>query len=185
MHPRTSRELTAGVRRRAAAIVAFVRQRGTAHQRDIVAQFDHGKTTNYWGRVSNATTHLLGILHYHSFLRVVRRHDGLRVYAAYDAAPAVVDGAERAARIDALVDVIVRAYAPLPAPSLNMMVARLRYAVPQWTADLKPALQRAKQRLEHAHVDGAEWYWPANERADRASAVNGSVRFLSPFDPIV
>lgn len=83
MHPRVSRELTTRVRTRADAIAAFVRERGIVHQREIAARFDHGKTTNYWGRQSNATTHLLGIMHYHSFLRVARRDDGLRVYAVH------------------------------------------------------------------------------------------------------
>ena len=30
------------------------------------------------------------------------------------------------------------------------------------------ALQRAKSRLAHARVDGIDWYWPADERADEA-----------------
>ena len=46
------------------------------------------------------------------------------------------------------------------------------------------ALQRAKRRLAHARVDGADWYWPADERF----ASDGSddlVRLLAPFDPVV
>ena len=40
------------------------------------------------------------------------------------------------ARIDALIDVVVAIYAPLPRASLSMVVSRLRYAVPQWRAAL-------------------------------------------------
>jgi len=183
MHPRDSRELTRGLRSRAAAIAAFVAERGTAHPRDVAAQFDHGKAVNYWGGSSNATTHLLGIMHYHSQLRVARRDDGIRVYAVDAAAPAV-SARERAERVDALVDIIVRAYAPLPAASLATLVNRLRYGTPQWTAALKPAVQRAKRRLTSARVDGVDWYWPASEDPVQYEE-RDDVRLLAPFDPIV
>ena len=47
--------------------------------------------------------------------------------------------------IDALVDVVVRKYAPLPAASLSTVVGRLRYAAPQWQSELKvsPAARQA------------------------------------------
>ncbi len=185
MHPRVSRELTNRMRKRASTIAAFISERGIAHPREVADRFDHGKATNYWGGSSNATTHLLGIMHYHSLLRVVRRDDGIRVYTVHLAAPKKVDAEERRARVDALIDIIVRAYAPLPAPSLTTLVARLRYATPQWVAELKPALQRAKHRLAHVRVDGVEWYWPRGERPDRFEERSNEVRLLSPFDPIV
>lgn len=184
MHPRTSSELKTVSAARMRAIVEFVRGRGAVHPRDIEATFGHGKTTNYWGRQSNATTHLLGIMHYHSMLRVERREDGIRVYSVYDLDQPTDAPADRRADVDALVDVVVRAYAPLPAASLSLLVSRLRYATPQWSAELKPALQRARERLAHARVDGLDWFWPARERPDRA-ADPGGVRLLSPFDPIV
>jgi uncharacterized protein len=185
MHPRRSSEFDGPARRRARAIAAFIREQGTAHPRDIDAHFDHGTATNYWGGSSNATTHLLGIMHYHSVLRVVRRDAGIRVYAVHAPAPDPPDPVDRRARVDALVDIVVRAYAPLPAASLAMLVSRLRYAAPQWVGELKPALRRAKARLTCAHVDGVDWYWPANERPNRARAPKDDVRLLSPFDPIV
>jgi uncharacterized protein YcaQ len=47
-----------------------------------------------------------------------------------------------------------------------------------------PALQRAKQRLAHAVVEGSSWYWPSEEvPADAAPA--DEVRLLAPFDPVV
>ena len=94
------------------------------------------------------------------------------------------DPAARAAQIDALVDVLVRKYAPLPGPSLSYAVNRLRYAVPQWHASVKSALQRARQRLAHARVEGVDWYWPAEERFAR-SEPSETVRLLAPFDPVV
>ena len=41
------------------------------------------------------------------------------------------DAAAVRARVDALIDVVVGIYAPLPRPSLSMVVSRLRYAAPQ------------------------------------------------------
>ena len=86
--------------------------------------------------------------------------------------------------IDALVDVVVHKYAPLPAASLAHVVARLRYAVPQWHAEMAAALIRAKHRLAHQRIDGIEWSWPADEGA-AVEAPPDIVRFLAPFDPVV
>src|SRR3712207_7299795 len=56
--------------------------------------------------------------------------------------------ATRRARIDALVDVAVNLYAPLPSASLSYYVRRLRYAVPQWQEEITAALRRARERLD-------------------------------------
>jgi uncharacterized protein YcaQ len=88
------------------------------------------------------------------------------------------------ARVDALVDVVVRIYAPLPGPSLSFFVRRLRFAAPQWRSELTSALQRARQRLSHARIDGVDWYWPADEDA-MGHAPQDTVRLLAPFDPVV
>jgi uncharacterized protein YcaQ len=164
-------------------LLDFVRARGSVHPRDVDAHFAHGRVTNYWGGSSNATTHLMDGMHYRGLLRVVRREAGIRIYAAHEHDAPHLDAAERRARVDALVDIVVREYAPLPAASLSTVVRRLRYAVPQWTADLTSALQRAKLRLAHARVDGVEWYWP-DGRGPRADALD-RVRLLAPFDPVV
>jgi uncharacterized protein len=153
------------------------------HPRDVDAHFSHGTVTNYWGGSSNATTHLLEDLHYRGWLRVTRRERGIRLYAVRDAEPTVNHLPPRE-RIDRLVDVVVGKYAPLPAVSLSFVIRRLRYAVPQWRAQIGPALDRACRRLAHARVDGVDWYWPAGERV-RAQAREDAVRFLAPFDPVV
>ena len=184
MHPRADiSHYTPARRKRAQALLDFVRERGTVHPREVDAHFDHGRVTNYWGGSSSATTHMLEDMHYRSLLRVARRDAGIRIYAAHEHAPAP-DADARAARVDALVDVIVRTYAPLPGPSLSSAVSRLRYAVPQWRREIKAALQRAKSRLAQARVDGLDWYWPADERVG-GGAPPDAVRFLAPFDPVV
>jgi uncharacterized protein YcaQ len=215
MHPRGGLPLrSASRKKRMEELLAFVRERGTVHPRAVDEHFAHGRVTNYWGGSSNATTHLLDNMHYRGLLRVARREGGIRLYAVHEHAAVPIDLAARRARIDALVDVVVGIYAPMPAATLRWLVARLRYGVPQWRREIKPALQRAMQRLAHARVADVDWYWPAAERVDargvassaaagtrapraralvatrRAAAsrdreADDTVRLLAPFDPIV
>ena len=123
-------------------------------------------------------------MHYTGLLRIVRREKGIRIYAAHKHSPVPRGVAERRARIDALVDVVVRIYAPLHGPSLSYYVRRLRYAAPQWIKELPAALARAKRRLAHARVGNVDWYWPADENA-AGHPTQEVVRILAPFDPVV
>jgi hypothetical protein len=185
MHPRNVVSgWTKARRRRAEALLAFVRDRGEVHPREVDAHFAHGSVTNYWGGSSSATTHLLDAMHYAGLLRVSRREQGIRLYAERPATAAPADAAARRAALDELVDVLIRIYAPVPARSLVALAGRLRYAAPQWQRGIRPALVRAKARLRHAHVEGHEWYWPADEAPDEAPAAD-TLRLLAPFDPIV
>ena len=184
MHPRQKPPtLPAAPRARAHKLLAFVRERGEVHPREVDAFFSHGTVTNYWGGSSNATTHLLDDMHYRGWLRVVRRERGIRLYAVREVPAPAADPSPRQ-RLDSLVDVVVNEYAPLPALSLSYVVGRLRYAVPQWRPQLKDALQRAKGRLASARVNGVDWYWSEGERPERIDA-DDTVRLLAPFDPIV
>jgi uncharacterized protein YcaQ len=185
MQPRVmSGLLSRSQQKRVAPIVEFIRARGAAHPRDVEREFAHGTVTNYWGGTSNATTHLLDLMHYNGLLRIVRRDAGIRVYGVREPAPAKLDKAERARRLDALVDIAVNKYAPLPAASLSFLVSRLRYAAPQWRPEIPAALKRARQRLAHTKTDGGEWYWPADETLAATNALD-NMRLLAPFDPIV
>jgi uncharacterized protein YcaQ len=187
MHPRKARVRWSKARQaKADAVLAFVRERGSVHPREVDAHFDHGKITNWFGGSSNATTELLDAMHYRGLLRVARRDAGTRVYAAREPWPAHSDRAQMRARMDRMVDLIVAAYAPLPASTLGQLVHRLRLAAPQWAADRPRALAQAKQRLAQAHVDGIDWYWPAGEDPAAAAAPNDDrVWLLAPFDPVV
>jgi uncharacterized protein len=189
MHPRTFRAAWPGgtrKRKRALALIEFIRERGEVHPREVDAHFAHGLVTNYWGGSSSATTHLLNKLHYRGLVRVTRRENGIRIYAVHEHAPRIEDVVTRREQLDRLVDVIVGKYAPLPAPSLSAFISRLRYGTPQWHPELKAAIQRAKDRLAHARIDGVSWYWPAGERpASSRHAPRDEVRLLAPFDPIV
>jgi uncharacterized protein YcaQ len=170
-------------RKRAQLLLDFVRERGAVHPREVDAHFSHGKVRNYWGGQSNATTQLMEAMHYYGMLRVVRREYGIRIYSAHQHAQGPADDAARRRRLDALVDTLVRIYAPLPSKSLAGFVRELRFAAPQWHGELRSALVRAKERMSHAHVDGIDWYWPAGERVDEAP--QEVVRLMAPFDPVV
>jgi uncharacterized protein YcaQ len=184
MHPREDPPARLqSPRTRAHKVLAFVRERGEVHPREVDAYFSHGTVTNYWGGSSSATTYLLEDMHYRGWLRVTRRERGVRLYACRERVSAD-NGLLPRERVDALIDVAVNKYAPLPAQSLGYVVARLRHAVPQWRGELKRAFARAKERLAHASVDGVEWYWPAGEDP-RRHPVADTVRLLAPFDPVV
>ncbi len=193
MHPRANSRLPAddvnapwrpGQKKRARLILDFVNARGEVHPREVDDHFAHGTVTNYWGGSSNATTHLLDAMHYVGMLRVARREKGIRIYKAHQHEPIPKSAAERQARVDALVDVLVRIYAPLPGSSLTYYLRRLRYAAPQWQKELTSALQRAKQRLARERHENTDWYWPADE-SPLGHAVDDTVRLLAPFDPVV
>ena len=185
MHPRGGPAPWSAARgRHVRALLDFVSSRGAVHPREVDVHFSHGTTTNYWGGSSSATTHLLGDMHYRGLLRVVRREAGIRIYAVHQHVAGPRDRAGRHACLDALVDVIVNNYAPLPAASLSTLVRRLRYAVPQWAGALEGTIERAKRRLARARVEGVEWYWPADE-APVESPSPDVVRLLAPFDPLV
>jgi uncharacterized protein YcaQ len=123
-------------------------------------------------------------MHYRGLLRVARRDGGTRVYAVREGFEPV-DRTAVDARLDALIDLIVGKYAPLPDASLGQLVGYLGNGVPQWNDARKPALLRARQRLQRARVDGVDWLWPAGERADsRRWKPDEQVRLLTPFDPV-
>ncbi|MBL8340853.1 MAG: YcaQ family DNA glycosylase [Rubrivivax sp.] len=191
MHPRAgfgskwSKARTA----QAQAVLAYVREHGTVHPRDVDAAFQHGKTRNWFGGSTNASTQLLDAMHYRGLVRIAGREGGVRTYAASTASGAPPPLADPDAAYDALVDVVVAKYAPLPERSLAELVLRLRYGVPQWAGRRQAALARAKARLAWASVGGQPWYWPVGENPwaarHAAAAETPTLRLLAPFDPVV
>ncbi|MFT3721314.1 DNA glycosylase AlkZ-like family protein [Pseudorhodoferax sp.] len=81
----------------------------------------------HWGGSSNASPQLLDGMHYRGLLRVKRRDSGTRVYEAAAHPPADGSSAGSARRATALIDLVVRKYAPLLAASLTHLVRLLGY----------------------------------------------------------
>jgi hypothetical protein len=184
MHPRTARQAWTKARwKKARAVLDFVLEKGVVHPREVDAHFGHGKTTNWFGGSSNASTELLDGMHYRGLLRIARRESGIRLYAAREPHP---PPASEADTLDRLVDIIVDQYAPLPGATLAKFVMLLRFAVPHWEHARKAALARARARLPHATVGGHTWYWPAGEnpRSNRWGTAD-EARLFAPFDPVV
>ena len=184
MHPRTARIVWSAARmQQAQEVLAFVREVGVVRPTQVDAHFDHGRVVNWFGGNSKASTQLLEGMHYRGLLRVVRREGGQRLYAVREHVPS---GLDPEAIMDALVDVIVAKYAPLPAASLGQLVSLLAGGVPQWRQHRQAMLQRARLRLPSAVVDGTTWFWPEGENpASRRHGVEDQVRLLAPFDPVV
>jgi uncharacterized protein len=210
MHPRTPRTAWPAARAaQAQAVLAFVQARGVVHPREVDAHFAHGRVANWFGGTSNASTQLLDAMHYRGLLRIAGRVSGVRTYAvplnavransmqananANANAKTNVNTAplDPAQAMDALVDVIVHKYAPLPERSLAELISLLlRGGVPQWHALRPAAFARAKLRLASAVIDGTVWYWPRGESPTSAryaakDSAPDTVRLLAPFDPVV
>lgn len=172
----------------AAEVLAFVRERGPTHPRDLEARFGRGRATNGWGGVSKATTHALGQLHYHGLLRVARRVDGIRVYEVAPP-PAVTDPLPPAERLRRVALLIARVLAPAPQATLQAMVGHLAHA----TRGLEGRRGAVRDLLASGELegdeaeDGVHYVWPAG-MARSAGEDDGAarrVRFLAPFDPVV
>lgn len=184
LHPRTPRTAWTPARlAQADAVLAFVRERGVVHPREVDERFAHGKTRNWFGGSSNASTQLLDGMHHRGLLRVARRESGIRLYAVGEAPS---EGLEAAAGFDRLLDLAVQLYAPMPLRSLGWLASAVAMGAPQWRSERAAALKRALRRLPHALVEGHEWFWPEGENpASRRHAPDDAVRLLAPFDPVV
>ena len=184
MHPRTPRtELTAARRTQMDAVLSYVQECGVVHPREVDAHFAHGKSRNWFGGSSNASTQLLDDMHYRGLLRIAGRVSGVRTYAE-QITPEELPDPHKA--MDLLVDVIAHKYAPLSERSLSELISHLRGGAPQWAHLRRDALARAKARLASDPVDGQTYYWPAGENpASKRYAPTEAVRLLAPFDPLV
>ncbi len=189
MHPRQALQAWPQQRQaQAQAVLQFVRERGSVHPAEVDAHFAHGRVRNWFGGSGRASTELLDAMHYRGLLRIARRDAGVRVYAAREPVPALIDAATARERHDTLVDRVIATYAPLPAATLGQLLSHLcRGGVPQWRGDRGAALARAKARHPSARIDGVDWLWPDSEnpRSKRHALDDDTLRLLAPFDPIV
>lgn len=164
----------------AADVLAFVRERGVTHPRDLAEQFGRERALNGWGSWSAATTRALQQLQYYGLLRVAQRRDGIRVYAA---APVHDEPLPRAERARRLVLLVTRILAPLPERSLRPTCTLLARGMPD-LGDPADAVRMllATGELERVEVEGERYLLPPGLRAAEPPP---EVRLLAPFDPLV
>ncbi|MCL2429638.1 MAG: winged helix DNA-binding domain-containing protein, partial [Alphaproteobacteria bacterium] len=130
LHPRHDRESRDGRHRPtglAADVLAFVRQRGETHPRDLAEHYGRERALNGWGSFSAATTRALQSLHYYGLLRVAHRRGGIRIYAPAETQAEPLSPDERRRRVVLL---LMRILAPLPERSLRPACALLARGVP-------------------------------------------------------
>jgi uncharacterized protein len=167
----------------AAEVLAFVRDQGATHPADLEARFGTERAVNGWGGFSKATTRALQSLHYHGFLRVARRRDGIRVY---EAATPHNDPLLPAERMRRLTSMVIRILAPMPRASLAATFGLLSRGAPGlggWRGTVDALLRSGE--LETCEVDGVDYLWPATRARSEQNFGRRDVRFLAPFDPIV
>ena len=169
-------------------LLAHLAEHGPSHPRAIEqaleARHRRASILNAWGGQSSATTRMLEVLHYRGLLQVVRREQGIRIYAL--ASP--IDPAARLTpqqRADGLIELLVRLYAPLPkasVPQLTLMINER--SIPRDALRARIPLLVRRGVLRTTRVAGVDYLWPADAAAQRAASP-ARVRFLAPFDPLV
>ena len=190
MHPRTrahgvDARRAGSRRRRCCEFVARARRRASARGRCALrARQDHQLVRRLVQRDHAAARR-------HALPRPAARRAARRRHARLRGArarprrwtPAAVD-----ARIDALVDLIVRKYAPLPRASLRQLVITCSASgAPQWNDARAPALAARASSVSRTRASTASTGTgpPTRTRPPGAGSPTHAVRLLTPFDPIV
>lgn len=176
LHPRAAGTLS-GLETK---ILAFARERGPVHPREVGAHFGAQRVVNAWGGSSKATTSALERLHDFGLLRIARRDSGVRIY---EAAKPPGDALSPAERLRKLVAVFANQLAPVSHKTLQAIATKFRRSLsPQDHRSILRAML-ASGELASATVDGVSYIWPGDSVASVAQ--RRSVRFLAPFDPVV
>ena len=186
LHPRLDTAGAAGVHAPTgltAEVLAFVRDHGPTHPRDLEQRFGRERAVNDWGGFSKATTRALDSLRHYGLLRVAHRRDGIRVY---EAAPPPLPAADVSERARRLVLLVVRILAPVSPVSLRGALA-LMARHNRGLGPLAPVISAALRtgELERGEVEGESYLWPAPEGDCRYGPAPRVVRLLAPFDPLV
>ncbi len=177
LHPPVERPLSTMEKR----ILELAAKLPRVHPRDLEIHFGRQIASNGWGGRSKATTLALHALHRRGLLRVSGRERGIRIYTANPQSRAPLDQTDRFRQ---LVLVITNALGPLSDRGINSALAFLGHRGPMLKGlrAVVPTLVESGE-LAYALADGVRYLWLA-DRVPRHGP-NETVRFLSPFDPLV
>ena len=165
----------------AAEVLAFVRERGIAHPRDLHAAFGGERAVNGWGGLSQATTSALKTLH---FMACCGSPGGRTASASTASRRPMRSRIRRGASAPA-----GHAGDAHPVPDLRAEPARHAESADAGRAGLgrmhDTVLSLLKTgELERAEaLDGEAYLWPAGLRAGQGAGAADTVRFLAPFEP--
>jgi uncharacterized protein len=169
-------------------VLRFCKQVQSVHPRELEQAIGRNAHQNGWGGSSSVTTMMLEGLHREGKLQVARRDAGIRVYAV--AAP--IAQSERMsvqARADAVIEMIVNLYAPLPMRTLTHLISMMGAYRPDRKAsvDYKKRIERLLKQgtLVSQTIEGLEYVWTQALPLTPANTVDDRVRLLAPFDPLV
>ena len=177
LHPRRERELSM-VEQRVLAVVASQKR---IHPRELETYLGASRERNDWGGFSKSTTQALQSLHYQGVLRVVERENGIRLY---ELATRQHEPMEPDERLRKLVLLIASILGPLSDRSLRAVVQCLSRSAPALMGrQFIVAKLIDANELACAVVDKVRYVWPASAMIDNWP--NETVRFLSPFDPLI
>lgn len=172
LHPRRLRKMSAFERR----VLSTVREAGVVHPRDLEERFGRRRVINAWSGYSQATTQALEFLRQSGLVRVARRENGIRLYAAI----ARTDPLPAAERLTKLILRIAETLAPVPEKTLHAQTASYR-RIGNHRALISELLKTGE--LETESVSGITYLWPPRRTPVREAPQR--VRFLAPFDPVV
>ena len=162
-------------------ILAFVQRNGHTSHRDLEQHFGSARTRGGWGTQAKVTTLMLDLLHHRGHLRVAHRQGNERFYVIAEREATILSADERLRK---LVLLLVNLYAPVSLPTARRLVSHLGYAAPTLDGRLTIVKRMVESgELATATVDGVPYFWPSNAPFDRR--VDGEVRLLAPFDPVV
>lgn len=182
LHPRKAVDLTEFEQN----ILEAVSRLGEVHPAQLEAHFGRERVVNAWGGYSKATTRALEHLHYHGFLRIARRVEGIRVYEVVPPASQqfLSKPAELNERLKKLIIIISNIFAPVTERCLQEALALIRRSLSQSVNTRTVIAGMLKSgELEKQTINGIGYLYPSgNLNIDEAPR---TVRFLAPFDPLV
>ena len=158
-----------------ARVLEFVQENGASHPKSLQPYFGKERIGNDWGGSSHATTRALEGLHRQGHLRVAWREKGIKVF---EAAPEVGTPLPNQARVQGILELILKNYAPLPLISLLQLCSFSGYGAPS----LAPLVRQAAKKLKTVLVEGVQWVMPLETLTHEP---RDGVVLLAPFDPIV